>query len=102
MRSMLVGAFYTIQGLFAMVSLLIGVTVTYGYNSSWKASCGTVYTSITIFFGIIGLIVYTMAARKYRRRLRDEHIDQHFIVESYFSSQEANSDCPHGTQQKDY
>eukprot|EP00731_Ephydatia_muelleri_P029980 Em0021g503a len=54
MRSMLVGAFYTIQGLFAMVSLLIGVTVTYGYNSSWKASCGTVYTSITIFFGIIG------------------------------------------------
>ena len=86
MRSMLVGTFYTIQGLFSMVSLLIGVTVAFGYTSSWKASCGTVYTSVAIFFGVIGLIVYTMAAKRYRRRLRDEHIDQHFIVEKYFTA----------------
>ena len=86
MRSMLVGTFYHIQGVFAIGSLFIGLTVAYSYKTPRTASCGTVYLSVAVFFGIVGLVVYTVVARKYQHRLRDEHIDQHLIVENYYLS----------------
>ena len=88
MRSMLVGTYYTIQGVFQAASVIIAVTIGYSwydYQSSWRVSCGTVYYSVMILVGIIGITVYAIIARRYKKRQRDEHIDQHMIVEDYYS-----------------
>ena len=90
MRSMLVGTYYTIQGVFGMMSVLIPITVFYvwrKYQSSWKASCGTVYFSVMAALGIIGFVVYVVVARKYRMRQRDEQFEQYMIVEKYYSTE---------------
>ncbi|KAL5475847.1 hypothetical protein EMCRGX_G025717 [Ephydatia muelleri] len=90
MRSMLVGTYYTIQGVFGTMSVLIPITVFYvwrKYQSSWKASCGTVYFSVMAALGIIGFVVYVVVARKYRMRQRDEQFEQYMIVENYYSTE---------------
>lgn len=93
MRSMLVGTFYTIQGLFAMVPLAIEIIVTNGYNSTVtkKLGCNSVFYLAILAIGAIGFVAYTMAAVKYRRRLRDEHFDQHIVVENYYTPQDIDS-----------
>ena len=90
MRSMLVGTFYTIQGLFAMVPLIIQIIVAYGYDMLGHSAigCNSIFFLIIIIFGIIGLFLYATIALKYKRRLRDEHIDQYIIVENYYTSLE--------------
>ena len=90
MRSMLVGTYYTIHGVFAMASAIIPVTLSYSwhrYQSSWKASCGTVYYSVMALVGFAGFVAYIVTAIRYKKRERDEHIEQYTIVENYYSKQ---------------
>ena len=90
MRSMFVGTYYTIQGIFGVVSVLIPITIFYvwrNYQLSWKASCGTVYYSVMAVVGVIGFVVYIVVARKYRKRQRDEQFEQYLIVENYYSTE---------------
>ena len=88
MRSMLVGTWYTIQGLYAMVPLIIEIILTYAYgNSEVMISCNSAYYVTIIIIGIIGFLLYSLVAKRYKKRLRDEHIDQHIIVENYYASQ---------------
>ena len=71
-----------------MASVLIAVTVGRSWQdhqSSRNVSCGTVYYSVMILVGIIGIVAYTILARRYKKRQRDEHIEQYMIVEDYYS-----------------
>ena len=91
MRSMLVGTFYTIQGLYAMVPLIMEMIVTSAYKQLQQSritpvvSCNSVYYVTIIIIGIIGL--YSLVAKRYKKRLRDELIDQHILAENYYSAQ---------------
>ena len=89
MKGLLVGISFAIQG----VSHLIGylVTLPLSLTQPWvqKAmpsvvSCGFVYLLFTTMVGLIGLVLFSMVAKKYKYRKRDdENFSQKEIEEVY-------------------
>ena len=85
-RGMLIGTLYALQGLCMTMGSLIGVAVANAHiGSVWKYGCGSVYYSVMLVISAVGLVLYLLAGRRYKRRERDEHIDHHMIAENYYS-----------------
>ena len=92
MRGMLIGLFYASQAVFvSLVGLLMGIIVgAFEINSArdrllGNLSCGSWYLSISIGIGIIGFIVYVIAARRYSKRERGGHvINEQTVLEEYY------------------
>ena len=85
-RSMLIGAFYAIQGLCTVIAMLIALTVSSLYKSyGWKYPCSRVYFLVMLLISTVGMALYLLAGKRYKQRERDEHIDHHVIAENYYS-----------------
>ena len=92
MRGLLVGVFFSIRAFFQLVS---GVAlIPFAYKPLWDSehmrehppvtSCGFGYLLFTCVVGLIGLVLLSVVARRYKYRERDDRpFDQRFAVDVY-------------------
>ena len=85
MKGLLIGSMWSLS----VISLAIGTAVnlpwTYGWKSPFSSpSCGTYYYLFVTLLSVAGLVVYTVVARWYKRRERDEPENQQAMVEDVY------------------
>ena len=92
MKGLLVGVFFTIRAMFQLIS---GVAlVPFAYRSLWNrqhmiehppvTNCGFGYLLFTCVVALIGLVLLSVVAKRYKYRERDDRpYDQRFAVDVY-------------------
>ena len=88
MKGLLLGVFYAFRGLF--ITLGCVVTVPFAQEKFWGDhrgifDCGFYYYLSNSVLGVIGLVVFLMAARRYQNRERDDPPYSHQYAEDYYS-----------------
>ena len=88
MKGLLLGVFYAFRGLFIILGCV--VTVPFAQEKLWGDhrgifDCGFYYYLSNSVLGVIGLVVFLMAARRYRNRERDDPPYNRQYVEDYYS-----------------
>ena len=92
MKGLLVGVFFAIRGLFQFLNSIIIIPLS--LKQPWASgemiehppvtNCGFVYLALTSVTGLIGLILFLLAAKRYKYRTRDEGMFcQHDVEEVY-------------------
>ena len=92
MKGLIVGLFLTIQTFFQFVSIL--ATLPFSLNSIWETehlkehppvtNCGFGYLLFTCIFALIGFVLFSIVAKKYKYRERDDRpYDQRFVIDVY-------------------
>ena len=92
MKGLLVGVFFAIRGLFQFLNTIIIIPLS--LKKPWASremiehppviNCGFVYLLVTSVTGLIGLILFSVAAKRYKYRRRDEGwFSQHDVEEIY-------------------
>ena len=92
MKGLLVGVFFAIRGLFQFLNSIIIIPLS--FKKPWAShemiehppvtNCGFVYLLVTSVTGLIGLILFSVAAKRYKYRRRDEGwFRQHDVEEIY-------------------
>ena len=92
MKGLLVGVFFAVRGLFRFFNSIIIIPLS--LKHPWASgrmlehppvtNCGFVYLLLTCVSGLIGLILFSVAAKKYKYRRRDEGMFcQHDVEEIY-------------------
>jgi hypothetical protein len=92
MKGLLVGVFFAIRGLFQFLNSIVIIPLS--LKQPWASremiehppvtNCGFVYLALTSVTGLIGLILFSLAAKKYKYRTRDEGMfRQHYVEEIY-------------------
>ena len=85
MKGLLIGTFYAIRGVFQLLGALLFMFPFLGWRlSSSFPSCGFAYYLINIIVAIIGVVLYTWAARRYQNRQRDEPDNVYRYAEEYY------------------
>ena len=92
MKGLLVGVFFAIRGLFQFLNSIVIIPLS--LNQPWASremiehppvtNCGFVYLALTNVTGLIGLILYSLAAKRYKYRTRDEGMFRQHDVEEIF------------------
>ena len=86
MRSLLVGIYFTIRGFFYLLGYITALpfSITTTWINEAKISCGSVYLLFTSVIGLVGLILFSVAAKCYKYRKRDdENFNQQDIEEVF-------------------
>ena len=104
MKGLLVGVYFALKGLFQLLSSLL--IIPFSLENFWGKlehpsviSCGFIYFLVTSLVGLIGLILFFIAAKRYRYRARDTDVrfrqgDVEEIYDRYLSQEAANrNDC---------
>ena len=92
MKGLLVGVFFAIRGLFQFLNSIVIIPLS--QKHPWASremiehpqviNCGFVYLMLTSVTGLIGLILFSLAAKRYKYRTRDEGMfSQHDVEEIY-------------------
>ena len=92
MKGLLVGVFFAIRGLFQFLNSIVIIPLS--LKQPWASkemiehppvtNCGSVYLVLTSVTGLIGLILFSVAAKRYKYRTRDEGLfRQHDVEEIY-------------------
>ena len=90
MNGMLIGLFYLLLGWCYAVGLLIVYPFIYSNYQSGSTSilnCGFWLILIVLILSVLGCIVYLMAAKWYRKRIRDDFFNYLSFVEQHFERQ---------------
>ena len=92
MKGLLVGVFFAIRGLFQLLNSIIIIPLS--LKQPWASegmlehppvtNCGFVYLLLTCVSGLIGLILFSVAAKKYKYRRRDEGMFRQQDVEEIY------------------
>ena len=92
MKGLLVGVFFAIRGLFQFLNSIIIIPLS--LKQPWASermlehppvtNCGFVYLLLTCVSGLIGLILFSVAAKKYKYRRRDEGMFRQQDVEEIY------------------
>ena len=91
MKGLLIGTFFAIKGFFQLIGALIVLPFTAVYTTL-RPSCGSAYYLVTILISLAGLVVYVVAARKYKYRQRDEPDNVYRYAEDYYSKHHDDDD----------
>ena len=94
MKGFIVGVFFAIRGLFHFEILNSIIIIPFSLKHPWASgemlenppvtNCGFVYLLFTCVVGLIGLILFSVAAKKYKYKRRDEGMFcQHDVEEIY-------------------
>ena len=92
MKGLFVGVFFAIRGLFQFLNSIVIIPLS--QKQPWASremiehppviNCGFVYLALTSVTGLIGLILFSLAAKRYKYRTRDEGMfRQHDVEEIY-------------------
>ena len=92
MKGLLVGVFFAIKGLFQFLSSII--IIPFSLKNVWNAdhllehpaaiSCGFGYLLFSCVVGLVGLVLFSVAAKKYKYRDRDEVTFRQIVVEEIY------------------
>ena len=90
MKGLLIGTFFAIKGVFQF----IGVLAIYLPLASWSSETNTsfphnggyIYYLINVVIALIGLIAFTITARRYQYRQRDEPDNIYRYAEEYYAN----------------
>ena len=93
MKGFLIGLFFAIRGFFQFLNSTI--TVPLSLKHSWASgemlenppvtNCGFIYLLFTCVVGLIGLILFSVAAKKYKYRTRNEGMFCQVDIEEIFN-----------------
>ena len=88
MKGLLVGTFFAIKGVFQLIGVLAVLTpVTDRCKSHDKFPiCGFIYFFLNIVILFIGIIAFTIVARRYQYRVRDEPDNIYRYAEEYYAN----------------
>ena len=92
MKGLLLGVFFSIRALFQLVSGV--VLIPFSYKPLWDSrymrehppvtNCGFGYLLFTCVIALIGVVIFSIVARRYKYRERDDRpYDQRFVVDVY-------------------
>ena len=85
MKGILFGLFYAIRALFQLFAVI--VTLVFFYYWKYIAiDCQSSYNILLFVIGVCTLIVYTVVARKYKYRKRDDICNIYQYAEDYYSN----------------
>ena len=92
MKGLLVGVFFAIRGLFQFLNSIVIIPLS--LKQPWASremiehppvtNCGFVYLALTSVTGLIGLILFSLAAKRYKYRTRDEGMFRQHDIEEIF------------------
>ena len=88
MKGFLIGTFFAIKGVFQLIGVLAVLTpVTAWCRSHDKFPiCGFIYFFLNIVILFIGIIAFTIVARRYQYRVRDEPDNIYRYAEEYYAN----------------
>ena len=88
MKGFLIGTFFAIKGIFQLIGVLAVLTpVTALCKSRDKFPiCGFIYFFLNIVILFIGIITFTIVARRYQYRVRDEPDNIYRYAEEYYAN----------------
>lgn len=92
MRGLLIGVFFSLQGLFSLTSLLLQFTFfskdiySYPFLGRTGQTCAFWFFLVAIGVSVLGLVFYWVVAWKYKRRKRDDVFNEVTLIEEYFTS----------------
>ena len=87
MKGLLIGLSFAIRGVCETMAATL--VLPFFFNSGLKTtfpSCGMVYYLVNIGVGVLAVLVFTCAARRYKYRERDEPCHVRRYVEDYYSN----------------
>ena len=84
MKGLLIGTVFAIKGVFQLLGVVIIMPFYFWKPLIQFPSCGFGYYLVNVFIAIVGLVVYTVAARRYKYRQRDEPCNVRRFVEEYY------------------
>lgn len=88
MRGLVIGLFYTMYGIFSAVVGFMMLAFAKGFGNREPAvlTCGSWFYLTTVFLGVVGVGVYFVGARWYRKRQRDGvMVNDQAVLEAYYS-----------------
>ena len=85
MKGLLFGLFYATRAFYQFVAAIVLLIVVTKWNSTIM-SCHSVYHLLNILIGVMTLIVYTVAAKRYKYRKRDDICHVYKYAEDYYSN----------------
>ena len=91
MRGLLIGIFFSMQGAFSLISLLLQYLfmenqLLQNIKVFTGLSCGSWYYLILLSLALFGLLFYVVASWKYKRRKRDDVFNEVTLIEEYYTS----------------
>ena len=93
MKGLLIGIHFAIKGIFQLLGVLIvytPITVGCDYRHEFPI-CGFVYFLVNTLVAFIGLIVFVIVARRYKKRERDEPDNIYRYAEEYYDNDQGES-----------
>ena len=86
MRSLLVGIYFAIRGFFYLLGYITSLpfSITTTWINEAKISCGSVYLLLTSAIGLVGFILFSVAAKCYKYRKRDDENFKQRDIEEVF------------------
>ena len=89
MKGLLVGVFFAIQGVFQLigVSAILPVSLTQPWPLTLPSviSCCSVYLGFVLLVGLLGFVLFILAAKKYKYRERDDILFRQRDIEEVYS-----------------
>ena len=91
MRGLLIGIFFSMQGAFSLVSLLLQYLfmesqLLHNLKVITGLSCGSWYYLVLLSLSMFGLLFYVVASCKYKRRKRDDVFNEVTLIEEHYVS----------------
>ena len=85
MKGVLIGIFFATKGLFQLIGVL-GILLPFSF---WKTSryAGLVYFLVNTVISFVGVVVFTVIARKYQYRQRDDFCDIRMYIEDFYEKE---------------
>ena len=85
MKGVLIGIFFAVKGLFQLIGVL-GILLPF---SLWKKcrQAGLVYFLVNILISVIGVVAFTVTARRYQYREREDFCNERQYIEDFYEKE---------------
>ncbi len=82
MKGLLIGISFAVKGVFQLIGVL-GILLPFSF---WVSSprAGLVYFSVNIVISVVGVVAFTVAAKRYQYRQRDEFCNIRKFIEEFY------------------
>ncbi len=82
MKGLLIGISFAVKGVFQLIGVL-GILLPFSF---WVSSprAGLVYFSVNILISVVGVVAFTVAAKRYQYRQRDEFCNIRKFIEEFY------------------
>ena len=100
MKGLLLGVFYAVRGMF----IVIGCALVFPFaNTLWHSrdgklfDCGLSYYTFSVVLGVVGLVAFSLTAKWYQYRQREDRPYDHAYVENYYQRYMRTESAPPST-----